>query len=105
MRHLRESQELWENYLTCAARLAKPADVVYAFHRLLDLRAQAKLGAGAKGAWAPDAAVLEALVREAVAMRERVEEEEGEGEGVRVAQASLLKQVCARTNEACMTHE
>lgn len=42
VRHLRDSQELWENYLTCAARLAKPSDVIYAFHRLLDLRARHK---------------------------------------------------------------
>lgn len=49
VRYLRDSQELWENYLTCAARTGKPSDVIYAFHRLLDLRVQHKAKAAAAG--------------------------------------------------------
>jgi hypothetical protein len=89
--------------------LAKPSDVVYAFHRLLDLRAQAKLGKGqGQGqGWTPDAAVLEVLVRQAVGLTKKVAEQqqqqqqqqgaaegkEGVDEALRAAQASLLKQV------------
>lgn len=65
MRYLRDSREMWENYLTCSARLAKPADAVYAFHRLLDIRGTQKGGEGAgQQQWAPDVGVLEALVRQ-----------------------------------------
>lgn len=67
---------MWENYLTCAARLAKPSDVVYALHRLLDIRAAHKGSGGGKPGqgqgqqWSPDVGVLEALVRQVCASME-----------------------------------
>jgi tetratricopeptide (TPR) repeat protein len=59
----RDSPEMWENFLTCAASLGRWGDVVQAFHRLLDLRRAQAQGAQA---WTPDVSLLEGVVRRAV---------------------------------------